>query len=534
MSAILTDLKQSTQGSSGSPDGNVYWDNTNRILELFDSVALANVTYTGSITATSDAGGGQVTITSNSHQVREGDAITISGTTSYNGSALTATNVTKHTFEITDTYVADETGTWTCDDTTNRLSPTNRATMAVLYAFERLRRRKDNTLRFFDEFIGGNYKRAGAYVFLDNAELRASDKAKIDASGWAELDIAGDTQAKYYGAISLANVEPTSQPYYQFASDGAPIDFQRLGPVSESVKVWEQGGADNTSYFKISVRTFGYTFSSKTLADLPYDSTDADIGGFAISEASKSVTDTFTNVQGTPIAPYAGMAYGEYDADQNRDGFSDGDNKPFTAIFDSNGATVAQVMTKLDALATVDAVMNTLTGHNAAVVYGKRTEEQYTINSNGQMLTRAGLHVDGLPANELKNIIQQDKNGVLHSYPSYPAINISVGAAAKGDPNAWYQVFYLDGAAASDFNQATAVTVKDKDGVDIEGPVGGTDISFLYAYSTNTQAGLPAGVNKDIVVLVEGDGGCTAKRTDATIKSTDISISCEPSVETNI
>ena len=68
---------------------------------------------TGAITAFADAGGGQVTVTSNTHNLAENEGVIITGTTNYNGT-FTATNVTANTFEITDTWVADDaTGTFT-------------------------------------------------------------------------------------------------------------------------------------------------------------------------------------------------------------------------------------------------------------------------------------------------------------------------------------------------------------------------------------------------------------------------------------
>lgn len=72
-----------------------------------------DTTLTGSITAFADAGSGQVTVTSASHGLHDNDSVTISGTTSYNGT-FTITNTATNTFEITDTWVAnDATGTWT-------------------------------------------------------------------------------------------------------------------------------------------------------------------------------------------------------------------------------------------------------------------------------------------------------------------------------------------------------------------------------------------------------------------------------------
>ena len=70
---------------------------------------------TGSITAFADGGGGQVTVTSAAHGLILGDLVTITGTTSYNGS-FTVAAITANTFEITDTWLADDaTGSWTAD-----------------------------------------------------------------------------------------------------------------------------------------------------------------------------------------------------------------------------------------------------------------------------------------------------------------------------------------------------------------------------------------------------------------------------------
>jgi len=66
----------------------------------------------GNITAVADAGGGQLTISSTAHGLVAGNKVTVRGTTSYNGSELVVANPTADTFEITDTFVASETGSW--------------------------------------------------------------------------------------------------------------------------------------------------------------------------------------------------------------------------------------------------------------------------------------------------------------------------------------------------------------------------------------------------------------------------------------
>jgi len=66
----------------------------------------------GDIDSFADAGLGQITVTVPvAHGFSNGDTVTISGTTNYDGDHVIA-NVAALTFEITDTWVATETGTW--------------------------------------------------------------------------------------------------------------------------------------------------------------------------------------------------------------------------------------------------------------------------------------------------------------------------------------------------------------------------------------------------------------------------------------
>lgn len=77
-----------------------------------DRIMQLELKPTGSITAYADAGGGQVTVTSNTHGMSNGEDITISGTVHYDGT-YTISNVAANTFEITATWAGDDaTGTW--------------------------------------------------------------------------------------------------------------------------------------------------------------------------------------------------------------------------------------------------------------------------------------------------------------------------------------------------------------------------------------------------------------------------------------
>jgi hypothetical protein len=135
-------------------------------------------------------------------------------------------------------------------------------------------------------------------------------------------------------------------------------------------------------------------------------------------------------------------------------------------------------------------------------------------------------------------VIQTEDAGNQKTYPFFPTCEISVGAVALADANAWYRVMYVDGAGSADFDTATAVTVNDSAGNPINGNVVadavGGKITFAYAYDTNTQAGLAAGVNKDMVVLVEGDGVAGQAITYFTMtRDTLVPVTCAPAADNN-
>jgi len=89
---------------------------TGRYLKVGDNGLESNdMSSTGSITVFEDATGGQVKVTAAAHGMSTGDSVVITLTTSYNGT-FTIANAETDTFEITDTWVADDgTGTWTHD-----------------------------------------------------------------------------------------------------------------------------------------------------------------------------------------------------------------------------------------------------------------------------------------------------------------------------------------------------------------------------------------------------------------------------------
>lgn len=71
---------------------------------------------TGSITAFTDGGGGDVVVTSAGHEIELGNTLTISGTTNYDGTYTAVNSVTSTKFQIVAAWLGDDaTGTWQDD-----------------------------------------------------------------------------------------------------------------------------------------------------------------------------------------------------------------------------------------------------------------------------------------------------------------------------------------------------------------------------------------------------------------------------------
>jgi hypothetical protein len=68
--------------------------------------------FSRSVTAVADAGSGDITVTTSAqHPLYAGDSVTISGTTSYNGTYTVVSRASTTTFTVTAAFVATETGT---------------------------------------------------------------------------------------------------------------------------------------------------------------------------------------------------------------------------------------------------------------------------------------------------------------------------------------------------------------------------------------------------------------------------------------
>lgn len=553
LSNYTTSLAQSSVGRTGTPTGNVFFDVTNGRLEIITAEELSDLDL-------SAKGVGTGGVLATAMTARKYTIATV-GTTDF-----TAVGAASNTVGLLFTSTGAGTGTGTVNETTaNPLNEDDGIKLEALYAFERQERRIDEVLRQYDYFFTGTFKFGGAYNIVNNRKfddadgsatsLTVDDRFKIRGSGWNELDASGALGRIYYGNISLGNIESASQPYYQLANGGAPVNYDKDGPINEAVQVFgdiaidtDTTTFDTRTYESLKIRTFGNNYDEKILSDSGVTEMGGYATGFALAESPHLTTGSYSLADvygGAQIAPWSTMTLEELDAAQTETGFTTADGDFTWVVNNPAGGSLDQVIAYLDALAQTDDDIN---AHGTNVTNGKRVGVWYSYNAAGKILpivgtgaASEGLFIEGLTGTDKNRVIFTDDADASKEYPAFSNVVVTVGANAVADTNAWFHAFFLDGAGANDFNTANAITVEDADGSTlIKGNVNGSglrtsnDIIFEFDHTGDTNGGTAA-TDKDVVFECEGDGGVTQAKTVFTLtNAASITASCIPLPETNV
>jgi hypothetical protein len=491
-----TYLKQSSQGRAGTPDGNIFFDTANKTIEFIGVDELATFDHSGI--------GGSA-----------GDP--------------------------------------------NQLANFDGITLRALYNFENQERRADETLRTFVKATKGNYRQAGAYSFYNGSKLSIqADRDKVRQSGYVEFADLGGTLVDrvYHGIGSLVDVQATTVPYWTLvtATDEATLqaatwtDFARLGDIDECVQTFgDTSNGDTTAgdfdYLSrtliIRVRSWGYLAGETDSVATKIAEVSGFTAGYGVGEAivpanPYTLADVFG---GSQVSPYTGMSLVKA-SPQTETGFNEADGDFTWVLNNTLNGSVQQCAAFLDALALQDGSID----DGAGTYNGKNGRVWYSRNASGLVVTASigseGLFIEGLSTAEKQNAIMTDDAAATKTYPFFPSINVDVGTSGSTAANAFYHMFYVDGAAVADFDAAGAVTVNDGAGSPIKGDVTtdvvGTTLSFDYDYDANTQAGLSAGVDKAVVIMVEGDGDVAQALTFFNItRAAIINVSCAPALDPN-
>jgi len=505
MQPVLIDLSnydvalvQSSQGRAGTPDGNVFFDTTNGTIEFITLQELAQVDL---------------------------------------GSGLEA----------------------------NPLDEVLGIKFEAAYAFENQERKVDETLRQYDRWTSGTFKFAGAYSYINSKKPATdADRKIIRGSGWNEYALDGGVDRIFFGNKGLSTIEAASQPYYMLSSSAnpdlntlTPVDFAKPGQFDEAVQVYGStantpsdsgaGNFDTRAFEAVSIRTYGYNFDRKdTVNDLGI----AELGGYSTGLAVNETQHLTTNTTDHPLASvynadsalqvgvWQNMRIEEVDTPEVKSGFTQADGSFSWILRNPNGASLAQCVAYLDAVAAVDVDIN---AHAANTTYGKRVETWYTYSAAGKIVPRSGtgvggLFIEGLVGNDKQDVIFYDDSGAMKSYPFYLSVVTTVGADAVSDLEAWFHTFF-----AADYNTAGAVTVENSATNPVKGNVNasafrsGNNIVYEFDYDGDTLGGT-AGTNKNAVFVCEGDGGVTQAKALYTLNNAaaTVTVSCVPPVENNV
>lgn len=501
LSNYANDLYPSSQGRAGTPDGNVFFDTSNGLIEFIGVAELA-------------------------------------------------------TYIVTDaTHPAYTDGS---SPQGNPLSVQDGLKYEAIYAFENQERRKNEALREFDRFTAGNFKFGGAYSFINsNKPSSDADREIIRGSGWNEFATDGGVDRIYFGNKGLSIIEAGSQPYSQLSSSASPdlntitpVDYAKVGQIDEAVQVFgdtgnvptdaSAGDFDTRAYEAVSVRTYTNNYDRKnTVDDLGITELGGYSTGFALNENLHLTTnDTdhpFADVWTTPAGVWTGVTLENLVSSYVTGSiFNEGTGTFKWVLNNSNTADLDDMVAYLDAASSVDVDIDS---GAQTTTYGKRVGTWYSYNATGQVVTNSpfsgqGLYMYNVPVADQQRVIFTQDSGATRSYPFQVSVEAEVGSIAKGDANGWYHSFF-----AAAYNTSSAITVLDAGTGDVKGDAstadGNNKVIFAFDYTGDTVGG-PADADKNCVFLCEGDGGATQAKTLYTItKVTTVAFACIPGVENN-
>jgi hypothetical protein len=237
------------------------------------------------------------------------------------------------------------------------------------------------------------------------------------------------------------------------------------------------------------------------------------------------------NVYGAnAISPFTGLSLERLATAQSETGFKEGDGSFTWILHNTENANLDQCVAFLDALAQTD---DDIDSGDETVTNGKRVGTWYSYDGQGRIVTKSGadglgLFIENIPIADEQSIVFTSDDATTRTRPFTVSVSISVGAVAVADTNAWYHTFFL-----ADYNTPDAVTVTDSDGNPVKGNVSADAVNNKIIWGINYDSQL--GADTDCIVLVEGDGGATQAKTIFTItRTTQVTVSCEPSLETNV
>lgn len=378
-----------------------------------------------------------------------------------------------------------------------------------------------------------------SFEFVDGWEPADDATRKLlRQCGWSEVAAGGAVKRRYFGAITLGNIDATSKTvgdkaYYFAAGDTSRTEFTYAGPVDEAVQYFgdaSNGNFDNTStLYTLAIRQEGKTFGSATTTDIGLTSLSPIAYRFPVAEATDlKVSETDANIASQ--APYTGMSITWFTTPQSRS--IGGSNYDFSIIVDGNNGTAEQIYEFIQYQLRQDADIDAGAGDEN----GFLTSQLMTFTGDAlatQLVAGDGVYIDNFNANDTNRLTFVDDTGSPQTFPFVAAGSLNFSDTLVNDSDGEYWLYFTTNPAG-DFGSATAVLVDNNAGSDIQGLVNASSISFDFDYDGNNQGGRTPGTDADVTLVAIGLNGAQHVIATGTItRTTGISISATAGLERN-
>ena len=442
-------LSKSTQASTGTPDGNVFFDLTNLTIELLPNVA----------------GGWQ-------------DAGNELDDDNYNAGGVS--------LQALYSFLKEQ---WKSDAT------------LIKYPFPMVA----ITAEQF-EFVSG-------WTLTDGTESPAQFNSKklIRDAGWAERSAAGAIQKEYAGVISLGTLaDANAAPYYAFAGDAAKRALSYSGQVNEAVLIFDDTVSpqvdDRAKVLTLYVRSAptgtsgnvtGYTFAQTTTTDIGVGLLATQAYRFPLAQSIDPNIDLLVSELSGGVFDNMRIEY--YSSDQLITDTGDSPGFPVSVIIDANASGSGSVPTLSQIYQWVQNELRTAGDINVSPgdtsTRGELTD--LLVNFVGATLVTlrqadgGGVFIEDVGSTELNNVQFIDSTGAEKVYPFKVGVNLDFNSNILSDPNSHYYLFYTTNTSGN-FGTGNAVAVTNDLTAAVAGPVHSTAASYTGAMSGTSDGSITA------------------------------------------
>lgn len=356
--------------------------------------------------------------------------------------------------------------------------------------------------------------------------------------GWSEVAAGGAVKRRYFGAITLGNIDATSKTvgdkaYYFAAGDAARTEFTYAGPVDEAIQYFgdaANGNFNNTNtVYTLAIRQEGKTFGASTTTDIGLSSLSPIAYRFPVAESNDlKITETDANIASQ--APYTGMSITWYPTPQSRS--IGGTPYDFSIIIDGNNATAEQIYEFVQYQLRQDDDIDDGAGNEN----GYLTDQLLLFTGDAlasQLVAGDGVYIDNFNANDTNRLTFVDDTGTGRTFPFVAAGSLNFSDTLVNDPAGEYWLYFTTNPGG-DFGTASAILVDNNAGSDITGAISSGSISFDFDYDGNTQGGRTPGTDADVTLVAIGLTGAQHVIATGTItRTTGISITATAGLERN-